>query len=158
MKLSTKGRYAVTAVMAVALGDSSRPVTLAQISEEQGISISYLEQIFARLRQHNLVKGTRGPGGGYCLYREAESIRISDIVTAVEDQERVQRPVGNGQANKRNEQINAMWNDLSGSIRECLSRITIAQLLRRNLEGLGETEELPHAKKTATGSSWIPTR
>jgi Rrf2 family iron-sulfur cluster assembly transcriptional regulator len=158
MKLSTKGRYAVTAVMAVALGDSNRPVTLAQISEEQGISISYLEQIFARLRQHSLVKGTRGPGGGYCLSRDAEDIRVSDIVTAVEDQERVQRPVGNGQANKRNEQINAMWNDLSGAIHDCLSKISIAQLLQRNLEGATGPTEPPLTKKTSSGATWMPTR
>lgn len=158
MKLSTKGRYAVTAVMAVALGDSSKPVTLAQISEEQGISISYLEQIFARLRQHDLVKGTRGPGGGYCLSRGAENVRISDIVTAVEDQERVQRPVGNGQSNKRNEQINAMWNDLSASIHECLSQISIAQLLKRNHENGGLSVVDPKLSlKPPQKSSWATT-
>ncbi len=154
MKLSTKGRYAVTAVMAVALGDASKPVTLAQISEEQGISISYLEQIFARLRQHDLVKGTRGPGGGYCLSRSADGIRISDIVTAVEDQERVQRPVGNGQSNKRNEQINAMWNDLSASIHECLSQISIAQLLKRNQENIGVSVDPKLNLKSQAKPSW----
>ena len=77
MKLSTKGRYAIMAMMEVALNQKTRPVTLADISEEQGISISYLEQLFARLRKNGLVKGTRGPGGGYCLARPSLAARAS---------------------------------------------------------------------------------
>jgi Rrf2 family iron-sulfur cluster assembly transcriptional regulator len=129
MKLSTKGRYAVTAIMAVAIGETQKPVTLAEISEEQGISISYLEQIFARLRKSALVKGTRGPGGGYCLARSTHDISVADIVTAVEDQERVQRPVGNGHINGRTDRVNGMWAKLSTRIYDHLRGVTLADLL-----------------------------
>ena len=143
MKLSTKGRYAVTAIMAVALDDSSKPVTLAQISEEQGISISYLEQIFAKLRKHALVKGTRGPGGGYTLARDSSQIRVADVITAVEDQERVQKPVGNGVHSDRNNQINSMWTELSAAIQDRLNQISLADLMRRT----SSAADLPHAAR-----------
>jgi len=85
MKLSTKGRHAITAMMELALRHSSGPVTLADISVEQSISVSYLEQLFARLRNHGLVTGMRGPGGGYCLRRPATEITIAEILSAVDD-------------------------------------------------------------------------
>lgn len=129
MKLSTKGRYAVTAMMAVAIGEKSKPVTLAEISEEQGISISYLEQIFSRLRKNLLVKGTRGPGGGYCLSREPQSISIAEIIIAVEDQLRVQKPIGSDHANPRSSLINSMWDNLSQRIQSLLREVTVADLL-----------------------------
>lgn len=129
MKLSTKGRYAVTAMMAVAIGEKSKPVTLAEISEEQGISISYLEQIFSRLRKNLLVKGTRGPGGGYCLSREPKNISIAEIIIAVEDQLRVQKPIGSDHANPRSSLINSMWDNLSQRIQSLLREVTVADLL-----------------------------
>ena len=85
MKLSTKGRHAVTAMMELALFQKKGPVTLADISVKQSISISYLEQLFAKLRQHGLVTGMRGPGGGYCLARDADEITIANILNAVDD-------------------------------------------------------------------------
>ncbi|MDH3871220.1 MAG: Rrf2 family transcriptional regulator, partial [Gammaproteobacteria bacterium] len=85
MKLSTKGRHAVTAMMELALRQEKGPVTLADISAQQSISISYLEQLFARLRQNGLVTGMRGPGGGYCLARSASGITIATILNAVDD-------------------------------------------------------------------------
>ena len=83
MKLSTKGRHAITAMMELAMRDSKGPVTLADISVEQSISVSYLEQLFARLRNNGLVTGMRGPGGGYCLRRPASEITIAEILSAV---------------------------------------------------------------------------
>lgn len=138
MKLSTKGRYAITAIMAVAIGEKARPVTLAEISEEQGISISYLEQIFARLRKHQIVKGTRGPGGGYCLSRGANEISIADIIIAVEDQLRVQKPIGNGQSNQRSDVINTVWDNLSRKIHSFLGSVTLADLLNGHAAGISE--------------------
>lgn len=85
MKLSTKGRHAVTAMMELALQHNKGPVTLADISVQQSISISYLEQLFARLRQHGLVTGMRGPGGGYSLSRPATEITIAEILATVDE-------------------------------------------------------------------------
>ena len=83
MKLSTKGRYAVTAMMDLALHDNEGPVTLSDISSCQGISLSYLEQLFSMLRQTGLVQGVRGPGGGYVLARSMEEITIKDVLECV---------------------------------------------------------------------------
>lgn len=157
MKLSTKGRYAVTAIMAVAIGEQSKPVTLAEISEEQGISISYLEQIFARLRKSQIVKGTRGPGGGYCLSREPKDISIAEIVIAVEDQVRVQKPIGNGLENPRSNMINSMWDDLSQRIQSLLRAVTVADLLNGKQVGespFGTTQQGPHLKVVPNKQSW----
>ena len=85
MLISGKGRYAITAMMSLAINDQQGPVSLADISQSQGISLSYLEQIFSRLRRKGLVKGTRGRRGGYCLGRAAQAISMGDIVRAVED-------------------------------------------------------------------------
>ncbi len=155
MKLSTKGRYAVTAILAVAIGEKNKPVTLAEISEEQGISISYLEQIFARLRKNQIVKGTRGPGGGYCLSREPKDISITEIVIAVEDQLRVQRPIGNGQANARSSLINSMWDDLSQRIQSLLSDVTVADLVKgKQAEAQTFSGQSPHLKVVPNKQSW----
>lgn len=85
MRLTTKTRYAVTAVLGLALHKGKGPLTLSELSEEQGISISYLEQLFANLRAKGLVKGVRGPGGGYYLGRSAEDISIGDIICATDE-------------------------------------------------------------------------
>lgn len=85
MRLSTKGRYAVTAMMDLAIHEPEGPVTLADISRCQSISLSYLEQLFAKLRRDNLVRGVRGPGGGYKLARPAEEITIAAIIAAVDE-------------------------------------------------------------------------
>src|SRR5690625_8025465 len=85
MRLTTKGRFAVTAMIDLALRQHSGPVTLATISERQNISLSYLEQLFGKLRRHKLVNSTRGPGGGYSLARLARHITVADIIFAVDD-------------------------------------------------------------------------
>ena len=91
MKLTTKGRYAVTAMLDLAIHQSRRPVTLQDIATNQEISLSYLEQLFARLRRANLVKGTRGPGGGYRLAKEMDQISVAAIITAVDEKVDVTR-------------------------------------------------------------------
>ena len=85
MRLTTKGRFAVTAMLDLALNATSGPVTLAGVSERQKISLSYLEQLFGKLRRRNLVESVRGPGGGYTLARDASRISVADIIQAVEE-------------------------------------------------------------------------
>ena len=97
MRLTTKGRFAVTAMIDVALREKSGPVPLSEIAKRQQISLSYLEQMFSKLRQQGLVSSTRGPGGGYTLGRRTEAISVADIICAVEDassaQDKSEEPV-----------------------------------------------------------------
>jgi Rrf2 family iron-sulfur cluster assembly transcriptional regulator len=85
MRLTTKGRFAVTAMIDLAINQRKDPITLAEISERQAISLSYLEQLFGKLRRHHIVESVRGPGGGYSLGREAEKISVADIIIAVDE-------------------------------------------------------------------------
>jgi Rrf2 family iron-sulfur cluster assembly transcriptional regulator len=85
MRLTTKGRFAVTAMIDLALRQNNGPVTLAAISQRQQISLSYLEQLFGKLRRHELVESTRGPGGGYTLARKAQDITVADIIVSVDE-------------------------------------------------------------------------
>ena len=122
MKLSTKGRHAVTAMMELALQHNKGPVTLADISAQQSISISYLEQLFARLRQHGLVTGMRGPGGGYCLARPAGEISIASILATVDDvSRREEMPHTQGEVPAGAQ----MWLQLSNRIYDFLNSITL---------------------------------
>jgi Rrf2 family iron-sulfur cluster assembly transcriptional regulator len=124
MKLSTKGRHAVTAMMELALRHKQGPVTLADISAQQAISISYLEQLFARLRQHGLVTGMRGPGGGYCLARPASEITIANILSTVDDiSRREEQPHMRGEIPAGGQ----MWMHLSNRIYDYLNSITLEE-------------------------------
>lgn len=128
MKLSTKGRHAITAMMELALRDSQGPVTLADISVEQSISVSYLEQLFARLRNHGLVTGMRGPGGGYCLRRPAAEITIAEILSAVDDAMPARRERIPGEEWP---QSVIMWNQLSARIYDYLNDLTLAEAVNQ---------------------------
>ena len=132
MKLSTKGRHAVTAMMELALQHKKGPVTLADISAQQAISISYLEQLFARLRQHGLVTGMRGPGGGYCLARPAAEITIANILSTVDDvTRREEQPHTQGEA-----PVGAqMWLHLSNRIYDYLNSITLDEAIESATSG-----------------------
>ncbi|WP_297527526.1 Rrf2 family transcriptional regulator [Thiohalobacter sp.] len=132
MRLSTKGRYAVTAMMDLALHDGKGPVTLADISRCQGISLSYLEQLFAKLRRQGLVKGVRGPGGGYRLARSADAISVADIILAVD--ERVDSTLCEGREDCQDGErclTHELWNSLSKQIFDYLDGITLAAFLSR---------------------------
>ena len=96
MRLLTKGRYAVTAMLELTIRNQKGPVTLAEISEDQDISLSYLEQLFANLRKHGLVKGMRGPGGGYQLGKEPTEISVASIIMAVDEKVDVMKCKGEG--------------------------------------------------------------
>ncbi|GMQ86945.1 MAG: Fe-S cluster assembly transcriptional regulator IscR [Gammaproteobacteria bacterium] len=129
MKLSTKGRHAITAMMELALRHNNGPVTLADISVEQSISVSYLEQLFARLRNHGLVTGMRGPGGGYCLRRPASEITIAEILSAVDDAMPARRERIPGEEWP---QSVIMWNQLSARIYDYLNGLTLAEAVNQS--------------------------
>lgn len=132
MKLSTKGRYAVTAMMDLTLHDAHKPVTLAEVARRQGISLSYLEQLFAGLRRHELVEGVRGPGGGYRLARSAEAITMADIIVAVD--ENIDATRCGGARNCRNGELclaHDLWSELTCHVYNFLNSMTLAQATRR---------------------------
>ena len=135
MKLTTKGRYAVTAMLDLALYGKNTPITLSDISKRQGISLSYLEQLFARLRRNSLVVSTRGPGGGYQLSRSSDEIVIADIITAVDESVDATRCKGQGNCHNSGPCItHDLWVDLSEQIHKFLSSINLAQLVERRSE------------------------
>lgn len=130
MRLSTKGRYAVTAMIDLALHDKVGPVALTDIAETQKISVSYLEQLFARLRRNSLVEGMRGPGGGYRLARPASEITIAQIIAAVDEQIDMTRC--GGKENCQNGEkclTHELWEDLSKQLYEFLEGITLGQIM-----------------------------
>ncbi|NOR43105.1 MAG: Rrf2 family transcriptional regulator [Gammaproteobacteria bacterium] len=132
MRLSTKGRYSVTAMLDLAIHDKAGPVTLADISQCQGISLSYLEQLFARLRQSGLVKGVRGPGGGYRLARPASEINIAEIICSVDENVDVTQCKGGGNCQDGAKCLtHELWTGLSVKLYDFLSDITLAQFVER---------------------------
>jgi len=132
MRLSTKGRYSVTAMLDLAIHDKAGPVTLADISQCQGISLSYLEQLFAKLRKSGLVKGVRGPGGGYRLARPAGEINIAEIICAVDENVDVTRCKGEGNCQDGAKCLtHELWTKLSDRLYTFLSGITLAQFVER---------------------------
>jgi len=132
MKLSTKGRYAVTAMMDLAIHDQTGPVTLADISQCQGISLSYLEQLFSKLRKEGLVDGVRGPGGGYRLGKTANRISIADIISAVDENLDSTHCLGNQDCHKGERCLtHHLWEDLSIKLYSILDNITLAQFVNR---------------------------
>ncbi len=138
MRLTTKGRFAVTAMLDLALNRGDGPVTLAAISERQKISLSYLEQLFGKLRRFGLVESVRGPGGGYCLARPCEQITIADVVRAVD--EMLDATQCGGMQNCRKEQrcmTHELWVTLNDKIYEFLSSVTLADEVERQLQQTG---------------------
>lgn len=132
MRLTTKGRYAVTAMLDLAFHNRQKPVTLTEIAKRQTISLSYLEQLFARLRKADIVVGVRGPGGGYQFSRNINEINIAEIIAAVD--ESIDSTQCKGQGNCQNNEpclTHELWTDLSRQIRNYLSNITLEDLLHR---------------------------
>jgi len=132
MKLTTKGRFAVTAMLDLALHANEGPVTLAAISERQKISLSYLEQLFGRLRRRELVESVRGPGGGYNLARGAELVTVADIMCAVEE------PIDSTQCGGRENCLDhqrcmthELWEDLNATVYGFLRGVTLAHLVEK---------------------------
>jgi len=129
MRLTTKGRFAVTAMLDLALNENGSPVTLAGISERQSISLSYLEQLFSRLRKNGLVQSVRGPGGGYRAGKALNAITVSDIIRAVDEQ--IDATQCGGNENCQDEKrcmTHDLWTSLNGKIFEYLEGVNLAQL------------------------------
>lgn len=133
MRLTSKGRYAVTAMLDVALHSQDGPVPLADISERQGISLSYLEQLFSKLRKASLVASVRGPGGGYRLGREAFDISIGTVISAVDESVDATKCAGKGGCQGGSRCLtHTLWRDLSDRISDFLDNITLGQLMNDN--------------------------
>ncbi|NQD81400.1 Fe-S cluster assembly transcriptional regulator IscR [Pseudomonas seleniipraecipitans] len=133
MRLTTKGRYAVTAMLDLALHAQNGPVSLADISERQGISLSYLEQLFAKLRRGSLVSSVRGPGGGYQLSRNMQGIQVAEVIDAVNESVDATRCQGQGGCHSGDICLtHHLWCDLSQQIHEFLSGISLADLVTRS--------------------------
>ena len=130
MRLTTKGRFAVTAMIDLALHHGSGPVTLAEISARQKISLSYLEQLFGKLRRHQLVESVRGPGGGYCLAKDLAAVSVADIILAVD--EPIDATQCGGKENCRDEQkclTHDLWAALNDRIFDYLGSVSLRQLV-----------------------------
>ncbi|AVJ55214.1 Fe-S cluster assembly transcriptional regulator IscR [Idiomarina sp. OT37-5b] len=142
MRLTSKGRYAVTAMLDVAMFAQKAPVPLADISERQGISLSYLEQLFARLRKRKLVQSVRGPGGGYQLGRRANEISVGAVIEAVD--ESIDATRCQGKANCQGGErclTHSLWEGLSDRIADFLDGITLAELMAsRDVNAVGKRQ------------------
>lgn len=123
MRMSTKSRFAVQAMIDLALRERSGPVALAQIATRQGVSLSYLEQLFSRLRRAGLVESTRGPGGGYTLGRRAQEVSVADIVAAVEDE------LGAAEEGQRMQLTRDLWAELDQVLLRHLATVPLQQLV-----------------------------
>jgi len=139
LKLSTKGRYAVMAMVDLAMHSDNKPISLADIADRQEISLSYLEQLFAKLRRGGLVRSVRGPGGGYLLAREDTETRISDIILAVDEPIRATRctpgqPYG-CRINKSRCMTHDLWEELGNQIYLYLSSVTVADVVKKQILG-----------------------
>ncbi len=144
MRLTTKGRYAVTAMLDLALHADSGPVALADISERQGISLSYLEQLFAKLRRNDLVKSVRGPGGGYCLSRPESEIGVAEVIDAVDESVDATRCHKSDEGCQQGSVCltHHLWCDLSEQIHQFLSGISLADLVsRREVRQVAERQD-----------------
>ena len=147
MRLTTKGRFAVTAMLDLALNATKGPVTLAGVSERQKISLSYLEQLFGKLRRRKLVESVRGPGGGYHLARDAGHITVADIVRAVEE------PLDSTQCGGRENchdnhrcMTHELWEELNNTVYGFLAGVTLAQLAEKQRTKTVSVVR-PHAKR-----------
>jgi Rrf2 family iron-sulfur cluster assembly transcriptional regulator len=132
MRLTTKGRYAVTAVLDLAIHQGQGPISLADIADRQGISLSYLEQLFSKLRRRALVSSVRGPGGGYHLAREASAIYVAEVITAVDEHIDTTRCGGAGNCKDSGPCLtHDLWLDLSDRIYGYLNKISLQDLVER---------------------------
>lgn len=132
MRLTTKGRFAVTAMMDLALRGDDGPVALAGVSERQKISLSYLEQLFGKLRRYKLVDSVRGPGGGYCIARPLDLVTVADIIRAVD--EPLDATQCGGRENCLDEHrcmTHDLWSTLNARMYDYLSSVTLAELVER---------------------------
>jgi Rrf2 family transcriptional regulator, iron-sulfur cluster assembly transcription factor len=151
MRLTTKGRFAVTAMIDLALRETHGPVTLAGISQRQKISLSYLEQLFGKLRRFNIVESTRGPGGGYTLARKSNEISVADIIVAVDEPLDATKCGGKGNCHSDDENqgrcmTHDLWANLNSKMVDYLSSVSLRDLVQQQ-EGRGIVlHDLRHKK------------
>jgi len=132
MRLTTKGRFAVTAMMDLALRGDDGPVALASVSDRQKISLSYLEQLFGKLRRYKLVDSVRGPGGGYCIARPLNQVTVADIIRAVDEQ--LDATQCGGRENCHDEHrcmTHDLWSTLNSKMYDYLASVSLAELVER---------------------------
>ncbi|GKW48625.1 Fe-S cluster assembly transcriptional regulator IscR [Halomonas sp. NCCP-2165] len=155
MRLTTKGRYAVTAMLDLAINASREPTSLADISRRQEISLSYLEQLFARLRRAQLVKSVRGPGGGYLLAVAPEAITVARVIDAVDESVDATRCQGLSDCQQGDTCLtHHLWCELSRQIHGFLDGITLADLIaRQEVQRVADRQRQRHADDTIATSS-----
>ncbi|HAX91891.1 MAG TPA: Rrf2 family transcriptional regulator [Rhodospirillaceae bacterium] len=134
MRISTKGRHAVMAMVDLARHGAEKPVPLAEVAQRQAISLSYLEQLVAKLKKQGLVKSTRGPGGGYVLAFDASLITIQQIVVAVDtssQRDKNAAPQGEGQTARK--LTDSLWQKVSEELQKYLKSVTLADVVQRRI-------------------------
>ncbi len=154
MKLTTKGRFAVTAMIDLALRHEGGPVTLAGISERQSISLSYLEQLFGKLRRHQLVSSVRGPGGGYCLAKDTAEMSVAEIIRAVD--EPLDATMCGGKANCKEEHLcmtHQLWSTLNTRMFDYLNSVTLYDLVEAQKARLAASPDAGHSHEAAAGAA-----
>ncbi|KXS38537.1 MAG: Rrf2 family transcriptional regulator, iron-sulfur cluster assembly transcription factor [Halomonadaceae bacterium T82-2] len=155
MRLTTKGRYAVTAMLDLALHGDQGPISLADISQRQAISLSYLEQLFARLRRARLVKSVRGPGGGYLLAAAPDTLSVARVIDAVDESVDATRCQGLSDCQQGHTCLtHHLWCELSQEIHGFLDGISLGDLVRRNeVRGIAERQRSSTTDNTIVTSS-----
>lgn len=153
MRLTTKGRFAVTAMLDLALRQGEGPVTLAGISERQKISLSYLEQLFGKLRRHALVESVRGPGGGYYLAKGLDEVAVADIIKAVDEPLDATQCGGLGNCMDEHEcMTHELWVTLNGKIFDYLASVKLSHLVAKQRGvGVAQLHEMRPAHKRRNG-------
>ncbi|MFT7688703.1 MAG: Rrf2 family iron-sulfur cluster assembly transcriptional regulator [Candidatus Azotimanducaceae bacterium] len=160
MRLTAKGRYAVTAMLDLAVHHDQGPISLADVSERQGISLSYLEQLFAKLRRKELVKSVRGPGGGYQLNHSPGDIYIAQIVDSVDENVDATKCAGRADCQQGDTCLtHDLWSDLSLQIHNFLSDINLASLIeKRDIQLIAARQEAKRADIIRLSSKDITTK
>lgn len=155
MRLTTKGRYAVTAMLDLSINANHGPVTLSDISKRQDISLSYLEQLFAKLRKQDLVSSVRGPGGGYLLGKKDSEIDVAEIIDAVNESLDTTKCQGKGDCHGGEICLtHHLWEDLSSQIHKFLSNITLADLVsKREIEEIARHQNQRMSRDGQGGQS-----
>jgi len=151
MRMSTKGRYAVNALIDLSLRQAAGPVALATISARQRVSLSYLEQLFSRLRRDGIVESTRGPGGGYTLARDTLAISVADIVSAVEDPIDAEDAAADGLSS-------ALWQRLNGQMLDIMATVTLKSLVEEQLAAGATVESRPNKRPNTAPAVNKPVR
>jgi len=144
MRLSTKSRYAVTSLLDLVMHSEQGPVSLADISTRQGISLSYLEQLFAKMRRNKLVVSTRGPGGGYSLGGSPDQVCIADVINAVDEEMQVaDKDISNSSPTYEPCLTEQLWEELSAEIENYLTTISLADMMQNNeVQALSRAHDL----------------